>query len=125
MSIDEQGEQSVDPGGSTGTRPRFDWVGADRDKRELAGGDDGGASATDVPEYGMTSEQLYEYQRKFTEYAARRLLGVGKKQYDLGRVQKFEDMSVMELAVGLSEELADVVNYAVMLDIRMKRILYG
>lgn len=113
---------NVDTAGSTGTRPRFDWVGIDRERRELAGRDDGGAGAPRVPGFGLNVDQLYDYQREFTEYAAGRLLGVGKEQYDRGSVQKFETMSVNELIDGLREELADVVNYATMLDILVARL---
>jgi hypothetical protein len=73
----------------------------------------------------MTTGQLYRYQRLFTGYAASRLIGVGKDQYDQGESQKFEDMTVGDLITGLREELADVVNYAVMLDIRLGRLLGG
>lgn len=69
----------------------------------------------------MTSQALYTYQREFTRYAARRLLGVGADQYDEGDGQKFERMSVGELVDGLREELADIINYATMIDIQLQR----
>lgn len=111
-----------DSSGSGGGRPRFDWAGIDRDLRESARQDDHGARAPRVPGYGLTAQELHDYQRTFTEYAAARLLTVGADQYDEGESQKFEDMDLIKLATGLREELADVVNYAVMLDIRLTRI---
>lgn len=114
---------NVDTAGSTGTSPRFDWVGIDRERGGLGGGDDAGSGAPRVPEYGLSSGTLYYYQREFTKYAADRLLGVGHEQYDRADHQKFEDMSPRQLAEGLREELADIVNYATMLDIRLGRLL--
>lgn len=69
----------------------------------------------------MTSSELYGYQRMFTQWAAERLLSVGADQYSLPGRQKFEDMPTIDLITGLREELADIINYAVMLDIRLAR----
>jgi hypothetical protein len=64
---------------------------------------------------------LHSYQRAFTQWAAERLLGVGADQYDDGDHQKFEAMTIDELVGGLREELADIVNYATMIDIQLQR----
>jgi hypothetical protein len=96
-------------------------MGADRERGGLAGGDNARPSPPSVPEYGLNCDELYEYQREFTEYAAERLLGVGRDQYDEGASQKFEDMRLSELLIGLREELADVVNYATMIDVILTR----
>lgn len=71
----------------------------------------------------MTAEGLAEYQDLFCQYARKRIKGVGKDQYDLGDMQKFENMTVSSLISGLREELADIINYAVMLDIQASRWL--
>lgn len=123
-------KDSVNSGGSGATRPRYDWMGFDRDQRGQGRGDARSEGAAPVraplaPDHGMTAEQLHRYQQEFTLYAANRLLTVGKEQYDEGTEQKFESMTPYELAVGLREELADVINYAVMIDILLTRIARG
>lgn len=71
----------------------------------------------------MSVNDLYEYQREFTEWAASRLMNVGADQYDMGeKGQKFEQMPVEDLITALAEELADIVNYATMLDIMLSRV---
>ena len=111
-------------GGSSGGRPRYDWMGIDREKREPVRQDPDGGSAPRAPlTLGMTVAELVEYQRAFTTYARARLRGVGADQYDMGQTQKFEYMDPEELVAGLREELADIVNYAVMIDIQMQRML--
>lgn len=73
------------------------------------------------PSRGMTVQELYDYQRWFTQYAADRIAGVGAREYDRGGEQKFESMGISQLVDGLREELADIVNYATMLDIQLDR----
>jgi hypothetical protein len=113
---------TVDEGRGAGTRPRFDWVGFDREVRRHADGDVRGAGTPAAPEHGLSANALFDYQRTFTRYAANRLLTVGAAQYDEGASQKFEDMSIGVLIDGLREELADVINYATMIDIQMQRV---
>ena len=118
------GTGAIEQGRGTGSLPRFDWVGIDRAQRESTntGVDDKGSHSLPVaPPFGMTSNDLYEYQLDFTQEAANRLLGVGKEQYDRGSKQKFEDMPIDDLVDGLREELMDIVNYATMIDIRFQR----
>lgn len=101
-------------GDSTAT----EWDGSERRKR---GPRESNVRVIRPPAHGMTAEELFRYQRTFTQYAADRLTGVGAQQYDRGGEQKFERMSVDELVDGLREELADIVNYAVMIDIQLTR----
>lgn len=72
----------------------------------------------------MSVADLFRYQRAFTLWAGARIAGVGAEQYDDGeKGQRFEGMAFERIATGLSEELADIVNYAVMLDIKMQRLV--
>lgn len=122
---DENGwGEKPDTGRREGTRPRFDWMGFDRQERGLADRDDHRASAPDVPlKLGMTVDELLKHQQEFTAYARSRLGGVGAQQYDRGGAQQFEYMDPDELVQGLREELADIINYAVMIDIQVQRFL--
>lgn len=74
------------------------------------------------PPYGMTSEQLATYQRRFTTYARMRITGTGHREYSNGTRQTFEDMSVHRLIDESVDELADLVNYATMLSIALQRL---
>lgn len=74
------------------------------------------------PPYGMTTDQLAEYQRRFTTYARLRIHGTGNREYNRGDKQAFEDMSVHRLIDEAVDELADFVNYAVMLSIGLQRL---
>jgi hypothetical protein len=51
-----------------------------------------------------------------------RVLGVGDSQYSQGDTQKFETMEFSELIDWTLEELDDVVVYAVMLGIQVRRL---
>lgn len=76
-----------------------------------------------LPDFGMSSAQLAEYVSEAITRATGRILGVGKDQYDLGSAQKFETMPIGELYEATLEELDDVIVYAVMQQIRIRRML--
>ena len=71
--------------------------------------------------YGVTTDQLAEAQRRFTNYARLRIMGTGYREYDRGSKQTFEDMSHHRLIDELRDELADAVNYLTFLDIQLSR----
>ena len=73
------------------------------------------------PRYGITTEQLAEAQRRFTNYARLRIMGTGHRDYSNGSKQGFEDMSLHRLVDELRDELADAVNYLAFLDIQLAR----
>ncbi len=74
------------------------------------------------PDYGMTTEQLAESQRRFTSYARLRLSGTGHREYSRGDHQSFEDMSLHRLIDETLDELADTINYVAMLAISFDRL---
>ena len=82
-------------------------------------GDDGEELV--APPFGMSSEDLARYVGEFIARTTRRVVGVGKDQYDEGSFQKFEGMSIPELLDMLQEELQDVAVYAAMTDILIQR----
>jgi len=47
--------------------------------------------------YGVTTEELAESQRRFTNYARLRIMGTGNREYSRGGKQTFEDMSYHRL----------------------------
>ena len=71
--------------------------------------------------YGITVDELANAQRRFTNYARLRLTGVGKRDYDHGGRQAFEDMGLHRLINELRDEIADAVNYLTFLDIQLSR----
>ncbi len=71
--------------------------------------------------YGITVDELAQAQRRFTNYARLRLTGVGKRDYDHGGKQAFEDMGLHRLIDELRDEVADAVNYLTFLDIQLSR----
>lgn len=73
------------------------------------------------PRYGITTEQLAEAQRRFTNYARLRIMGTGHRDYSHGDKQAFEDMSIHRLIDEMRDELADAVNYLTFLDIQLSR----
>jgi hypothetical protein len=111
---------TADAGGSgdRGATHREYW--AESDKARYGFADSDGVRPI-APPYGMSSQDLWRYQRDFTDKAAMRLLSVGRDQYDDGDHQRFENMGVDELVTGLREELLDVVNYCTMIDIQLQR----
>ena len=70
----------------------------------------------------MTARELADFQRAFTRHARGRILGVGAEQYGNEKGQRFETYSTKELIDESIDELADVVNYATMLAISLRRI---
>lgn len=73
------------------------------------------------PGYGVTTDQLAEAQRRFTNYARLRILGTGNREYGRGSKQAFEDMGLHRLIDELRDEIADAVNYLTFLDIQLSR----
>jgi hypothetical protein len=66
---------------------------------------------------GITDEEEW-----VIEQAQKRILGVGNEQYSEGDKQKFETMPLPRLAQYCEEETLDLVNYGVMLTIRVRRL---
>ena len=81
-----------------------------------------GASVEHEP-YGMTTEQLAHAQHKFTGYARLRISGIGHLDYSKEHSQAFEDMTAVQIAKELRDEIADSVNYLTFLDIKINRWL--
>ena len=73
------------------------------------------------PRYGVTTDELAEAQRRFTNYARLRIMGTGNREYGRGSKQAFEDMSYHRLIDELRDEVADAVNYLTFLDIQLSR----
>jgi len=73
------------------------------------------------PGYGITTAELSEAQRRFTNYARLRILGAGDREYGRGSKQSFEDMGLHKLIDELRDEIADAVNYLTFLDIQLSR----
>lgn len=72
----------------------------------------------------MNSEELAEEVAEAIESCVKRVMGVGKEQYeDVAGKQKFEKISLPALLREALEELDDVMVYNVMLRIRMKNLL--
>jgi hypothetical protein len=74
----------------------------------------------------MKSEELAAEVEDTIRFCQEGILGVGDEQYSLvidGRpMQKFETMTLAELLQYAREEARDLVNYGVMLDIRLRRL---
>jgi hypothetical protein len=75
-----------------------------------------------VPAFGMSSAQLAEAVAEAITRATSRVVGVGQDQYDEGTHQRFETMPLTDLLEMTLEELDDVIVYAVMQQIRFRRI---
>ena len=72
--------------------------------------------------FGMSSEDLAGAVADVVVDATARIKGVGREQYEEPGFQKFEAMPLMELFEYADEELLDLINYTVMLRIRLIRI---
>lgn len=88
---------------------------------------DGGSGDGDIhypsaPSEGMSSQELADFQREFSEWSRSRILTDGLRQYDRGSRQAFEDLDFPTLITYAQEELADIVNYAAMLSIKLQRL---
>lgn len=70
----------------------------------------------------MTSEQLADEVARVVVDAQQRVLGVGHDQYANGDEQKFEIMNLLDLIEYAREETLDLVNYGVMLTLRIERL---
>lgn len=92
-------------------------AGAGRSERSAADSD-----RPTPPPAGMTSQQLADYQKKFTAWSRERILTDGLRQYDQGSQQAFESFTPIRLIDETQEELADIVNYATMLSIQLHRM---
>lgn len=73
------------------------------------------------PGYGVTTDELAEAQRRFTNYARMRIMHAGNREYSRGSKQAFEDMGVHRLIDELRDEIADAVNYLTFIDIQLSR----
>lgn len=96
----------------------------DRKPRQADGEDSAGnipIAPPQHPRYGVTTEQLAEAQRRFTNYARLRIMGTGNREYSRGSKQAFEDMGFHRLVDELRDEIADAVNYLTFLDIQLSR----
>ena len=115
-----------DDGAGLGESPALaDFLGhKDRDTRQVHGQDSSGGipiAPPIHPRYGVTTQELAEAQRRFTNYARLRIIGTGEREYGLGSKQAFEDMSHHRLIDELRDEIADAVNYLTFLDIQLSR----
>lgn len=70
----------------------------------------------------MTPDQLADHVAAFIDKAAGRVNGIGADQYSEGQRQKFEAMPLGQLFDWAEEELLDQAAYAVMLNIRLRRV---
>lgn len=75
-----------------------------------------------VKPFGLSSQDLAEYVADAVVDAAGRIKGVGNEQYSMGGFQKFEGLPLIELFEMADEELLDLMNYAIMLRIRLIRL---
>lgn len=77
----------------------------------------------DAPAFGLSSAQLAEEVAEAITRATSRVTGVGHDQYAEQGRQGFETMKLDDLIEYQLEELDDVINYSVMLQIRLRRTL--
>lgn len=70
----------------------------------------------------MTTNDLVEEIESFVVHALTRVQETGDEQYSKGDTQQFEQMNIDELFVWAEEELADLVNYSVMIAVRLRRV---
>ena len=74
-----------------------------------------------VPE-AVIDDRTPEAHAAVVEDAQHRILGVGAQQYTEGDQQKFETMPLLDLVEYAREETLDLVNYGVMLTLRIERL---
>lgn len=102
-----------------------DFLGYKDRKSEQADGEDNTGGIPIAPPihkgYGITTDELAEAQRRFTNYARLRIMGTGNREYSRGSKQAFEDMGLHRLIDELRDEIADSVNYLTFLDIQLSR----
>jgi hypothetical protein len=70
----------------------------------------------------MTPDQLADEVDYQIERCVKRIEGIGADQYAQEEDQKFETMDLDDLFEYANEELDDIINYAVMLRIRLDRL---
>jgi len=70
----------------------------------------------------MTSEELADEVEAFIVHAVTRVEGTGDEQYSDGDTQAFENKELDQIFTDAEEELIDIVNYCVMLGIRLRRL---
>ena len=73
----------------------------------------------------MTVDELSRRANVFFDGVVERLEGVGAEQYSAGSTQLFETMPLGKLETYMREELQDVAAYALMLSIRLDRLVEG
>jgi len=72
----------------------------------------------------VNSKQLAKEVRAVVKECEKRILGIGHEQYGRTDPQKFETIQLSDLLAMALEELQDVVVYATMLTIRIKRLQF-
>jgi hypothetical protein len=70
----------------------------------------------------VTSEELAREVKAAVAACQDRVMGPGNSQYSYGETQKFEEMPLGDLVEMAREEVQDLIVYAVMTDIRLKRL---
>lgn len=70
----------------------------------------------------MTSEELAEAVAQVIADCGERIMTVGAEQYSEEDSQRFERMKLTDLIEYVNEEALDLVNYGVMVSIRMQRL---
>lgn len=72
----------------------------------------------------MKSEELADDVKRVAIIAdaQARILGVGREQYTEGDEQQFETMPLQDLIEYAREEALDLINYGVMLTLRIERL---
>lgn len=75
-----------------------------------------------VKPFGLTSDELAQYVSDFVVDATSRVRGVGNDQYSMQGYQRFEEYTLPRLFEETDEELLDLMNYLVMLRIRLIRL---
>lgn len=77
-----------------------------------------------TPPRGVDVGKLAEYQKELTDYARWRIIVKGADTYtDATGGQRFEEMDISQLAKEAQDEIADLINYATMLNINIQRMI--
>lgn len=81
-------------------------------------------SPPQAPSRGVSVPELAEYQRGLTDYARWRIIVKGADTYtDPTGGQRFEEMDIAQLGKEAQDEIADLINYATMLNINIQRMI--
>jgi hypothetical protein len=71
----------------------------------------------------MTPQELASEVEGMIRLCTERITGIGAQQYHVeGQPQKFETLPFDDLCEYYEEELRDIINYAVMTHIRLRRL---